>query len=469
MRLILEIRGTPGQTFLWEDEYPFQCLIGGFGSGKSYGFVIKALLSAFRHWIKTGNYSSWLLSEPTHNMCLDVLMPLIDEVCLDYGFEWEWQSKSEMKVKVYFWGISTILYIRSAENYIRWRGIQGSPKFPLSGGGLDEAALLKDANAWKMLLSRTRKCKEPVCWITSNPPDPTLRFMISSVEWIYNMWEDKKNIDRGYALYRASTLENIFLPDVKGYVKMLREELGESLSAIYVDGQKASFSSGRLFYSFDEDKHCLLQAPFPLQPKLEDLYLVYDFNLNPMTAFVCYYKKESLRSKRKTLFIDKEYIIADSTARGLTYLIADDYKHHLGQIKVTGDPAGRNRSTTGEMIIKEDKNLYSSKHNFQIIDEELNKVFESDQIEFFYSMKSGMIGDLAEDVNRAFDLGVLKINPQCKGVINDLKTAPMKRMDYNIWKRQGNKNSHGSDKLRYIVHDLMPLNMTKIRTGYNFR
>ena len=126
---------------LSDDKYPF--LLGGYGSGKTYGFCMSCSSDPDRD-IKT-----ILLAEPTYPMIRDVLQPTFEEVLRQAGFDYDY-SATATKYRVYWKNGWCDVIMRSAENFQRWAGLN------LAAGGIDEADQLRDDRAWKMLLSRLR-------------------------------------------------------------------------------------------------------------------------------------------------------------------------------------------------------------------------------------------------------------------------------------------------------------------------
>ena len=126
-----------------KDKYPF--MIGGVGSGKTTAFSIFALNQCAKNPGKT-----ILLAEPTYPMIRDVLQPTFESVLRQAGFDYEYTATST-KYRVYWKGGWCDVIMRSAENYMRWAGLN------LAAGGIDEADQLRDDRAWKMLLSRLRE------------------------------------------------------------------------------------------------------------------------------------------------------------------------------------------------------------------------------------------------------------------------------------------------------------------------
>ena len=104
-------------------KHPF--LLGGYGSGKTYGFCLFALKQCSQNAGKT-----ILLAEPTYPMIRDVLQPTFEKVLRDAGFDYDY-SATATKYRVYWKQGWCDVIMRSAENYMRWAGLN------LAAGGID--------------------------------------------------------------------------------------------------------------------------------------------------------------------------------------------------------------------------------------------------------------------------------------------------------------------------------------------
>jgi len=156
-------------------KYP--ALVGGYGSGKTIAFCLRAIREC---GLNPGKQI--LLAEPVYPMVKDVLQPTLEKVLQDLGYNYNY-SASDLKYRV-FWenGWADIL-LRSAENYRRWAGLN------LASFGLDEADLLKDDGAWKMGLSRLRDGNSLTGFVSTTP---------EGFGFVYEYWGN--NPKEGYEL-----------------------------------------------------------------------------------------------------------------------------------------------------------------------------------------------------------------------------------------------------------------------------
>ena len=168
---------------LSDAKYPM--LLGGYGSGKTVGFCVFALRQCSMNAGKR-----ILLAEPTYPMIRDVLQPAFEQAIRHTGFSYEY-SATDMRYRVHWKTGWCDVLMRSAENYMRWAGLN------LAAGGIDEADQLRDDRAWKMLLSRLRDGNTLTAFASGTP---------EGFKFVYKYWAD--NPREGYKLIRGRTEDN---------------------------------------------------------------------------------------------------------------------------------------------------------------------------------------------------------------------------------------------------------------------
>lgn len=222
------------------------CLLGGFGCGKTRGFIAKAVdqLQRPENRGKTG-----LLAEPTFPMVRDILLHDLIDTLRDFDIPCR-LHKSELRIET---RLGNIL-LRSAENWERWRGLN------LAWGGIDEVAQLRDRQAWDMLLSRLRNAGTLTGFAASTP---------EGFNFVYDLWGSVRD---GYHLIRGKTTDNWHLP--QEYINSLYSNYSPRLIEQYVHGEFVVLE-GRVFEEYSEENH----DEWQYRPGLETAFAM-DFGYN---------------------------------------------------------------------------------------------------------------------------------------------------------------------------------------------
>lgn len=225
------------------------------------------------------------------------------------------------------------------------------------------------------------------------------------------------------ALKMHSTyLQNDFI-DREGYETKLRiSAMGSQkrYEAIALGAWGEMINDSPWFYAFDEKRHIAMQ-PLKYDPTAI-LYLSFDFNINPATCTV------GQGVPGVYWHYLKSYKIANCTLKELCRRIASDYPGAV--FRVTGDPAGRARSTGYNAA---NETMYT------IIQRELNlsyKQVDTPLLKF--------TGDESWRELRIFNNAILQNHPNillcpegCKDLINDLILARCEDGKDKLYKTSG--------------------------------
>ena len=238
-----------------DDKYPF--LLGGYGSGKTYGFCVFALNQCAKNAGKT-----ILLAEPTYPMIRDVLQPTFELVLRQAGFDYEYMA-SATKYRVYWKQGWCDVIMRSCESYQRWAGLN------LAAGGIDEADQLRDDRAWKMLLSRLRDGNTLTAFGSGTP---------EGFKFVYKYWGDDPKT--GYKLIRGKTEDNTMLPEE--FIESLKENYDETLLRAYLNGEFVNLQQGQTYYQFTRSNNVKENTYNPTLP----IRCAIDFKCQPYGVFL---------------------------------------------------------------------------------------------------------------------------------------------------------------------------------------
>ena len=209
-------------------------LVSGFGAGKTYAFLRKALINhLFNVREVDGKSNGWILY-PTLDLANELFVEdfkiLLEDLEIDYVYN---ASLGRFK-SAYGW-----LKIYTLEQPGRMVGAN------LTYGGIDEFDTVRTSKAlecYRKIIGRLRGCKVPQLFIVTTP---------EGFKATYNIFVEKAKASQ--KLIHAKTTDNHHLPD--NYIKMLEEQYDPKLLKAYLDGQFVNLTSGSVYYAFDREIH----------------------------------------------------------------------------------------------------------------------------------------------------------------------------------------------------------------------
>ena len=384
-----------------EDKYPF--MLGGVGSGKTTAFCVKAISEAGKNSGKT-----ILLAEPTYPMIRDVLQPTFEQVLRQAGFDYEYTATAT-KYRIYWKQGWCDIIMRSAENYMRWAGLN------LAAGGIDEADQLRDDRAWKMLLSRLRDGNTLTGFGSGTP---------EGFKFVYKYWGDDPG--PGYKLIRGKTTDNIMLPEE--FINSLKENYDETLLRAYLNGEFVNLQSGTTYYNFNRSnnvKENTYNHALPIRCAI-------DFNVSPMSCslFQTYNEMPYVR-----VFAEVE-LHHGGGSEILTERMVQEIKGRYPKNKYIAYPDPANQRHTSALHTDHD-------------------ILRQGGFEVKVKPKSPRITDSVNAVNKLCEENLI-IDPSCKGLITDLEQTVNKEGTREIDK-SNKERTHFSDGLRYAIDFEYPI------------
>jgi len=386
-----------------EAKYPM--LLGGYGSGKTVGFVTKCLREAALN----PGYRI-LIAEPTYPMIRDVLQPCFEDIVRKLGFSYDY-SATEMKYRVKWEGGWCDILMRSAENYQRWAGLN------LAAGGIDEADQLKDDRAWKMLLSRLRDGNTLTAFGSGTP---------EGFKFVYKYWHDDPG--PGYSLIKGKTTDNTMLPEE--FINSLKQNYDETLLRAYLNGEFVNLQQGQTYYNFERENNVRPNTYNPALP----IRVCIDFNIVPCAASLLHYTEHN---SPKIQIFDEVELHHGGGAEIITERMVQEIKGRYPNKKYIAypDPAGGSRHTSA---------LYTD-----------HDILRQGGFEVRVKPKAPRVTDSVNAVNKAFEKDVI-IDPRCKGLITDLEQTVNKEGTREIDKSD-KQRTHYTDGFRYFVDFEMPI------------
>lgn len=240
----------------------FPAFVGGFGSGKTFAGVGRAVAKKLQY--PKQNVAYYL---PTYDLVTTIGFPRFSEM-LD-----------EMKVRFKINKNDKIIDLNPFGQVI-FRTMDAPERiigYEVADSVVDELDTLpreKAKDAWVKIIARNRQKK----------PDGSLNTVAVATtpegfRFVYERW--KKNAAPGYRLIRAPTESNAkHLPD--GYIQSLRDSYPSNLLSAYLDGEFVNLTAGTVYSEFDRKK----VASAEVIVSGDALHVGMDFNVGKMAAVV---------------------------------------------------------------------------------------------------------------------------------------------------------------------------------------
>ena len=301
-------------------EHAFPALVAGFGAGKSEAGFMRAVNQKFKY--PTLNTAYYL---PTYDLIREIAEPRLEQYIESTGRPYK-LNKSEHNI--YIEGAGKIL-LRSMERPEKIIGYEvGDSIFD----ELDTLKIDKAREVWNKGIARNRSFK----------PDgkPNTAGVVTTPEgfrFVYEKWaqedESGANLAAGYELIKASTYDNIYLP--QDYIQNLLNSYPSQLIQAYLNGEFVNLVGKRIYTNFNRVDNNSDEVA-----KAHDvLHIGVDFNVANMTAIVHKYDEE-----RRPHAIDEITGVFDTPQ--MCQAIRDRYPEKMfSKIWVYPDASGDSRKT----------------------------------------------------------------------------------------------------------------------------
>lgn len=243
-----------------EDQFP--ALVAGFGAGKTFAAVIRAMTLKLKY--PKQNVGYYL---PTYDLVRQIGFPRFAEVMELMEVRGK-VNKSFAEIE--FPDMGSVIF-RTMDTPERIIG------YEVADSLVDELDTLKTENAresWNKIISRNRQKK----------PDGSLNTVgvattPEGFRFVYERWQ--RDPAPGYRIIKAATMSNARnLPD--GYIDSLRASYPSNLLAAYLDGEFVNLTTGSVYPEFNRKLNATDER---IQPA-EALHVGMDFNVGRMSAAV---------------------------------------------------------------------------------------------------------------------------------------------------------------------------------------
>lgn len=300
---------TESQRLFARSKFRFPAFVGGFGSGKTFAGVTRAI-SLKSQCI--GQDIAYYL--PTYPLVRDIAFPRFSEL-LD-----------QFKIRHTLNKTAAYIDIPDYKGQIKFRTMDSPERivgYEVAHSILDELDTLPTAKAndvWIKVLARNRqKCAIGNTIAVATTPE--------GFRFVWQRWVRDATPD--YRIYRARTMDNPNLPD--GYVDSLRNSYPQNLLSAYLDGEFVNLTSGSVYTNYDRG----LNHTNDVVGKGDVLHVGMDFNVTKMAAVIHVLRNGKPRAvaERVNVF-DTPDMIA---------LLKRDFPEH--QIFVYPDASGGNRKS----------------------------------------------------------------------------------------------------------------------------
>lgn len=314
MDLNLDIPLLPAQKEFVTTYSLYPALVGGLGSGKTEGGIIRPLMLMLREpGINT------LYAMPTYDLLrLRAIPGFIDQLTrLRLPFK---LNKSEYSIDIFGFGS---VYLRSYDNPKRFIA------FEVAHSIVDEIDTLvrdKAREVWRKVVERTRqKTKSGINTIGAvTSPDH------GKHGFTYEKWG--KNPDKDHQLIKAKTTDNKFLPE--GYADQIRLNYDDKLASLYLDGEFVNLNQHNVYHFFDKERHALQDKS---KADINHIHIGHDFNIGGCCSSVW-------AIEGKKVYAVSEFVSHD------TYDFVNNLNKFKGkQITIYPDATGKSRGTNASL------------------------------------------------------------------------------------------------------------------------
>lgn len=326
----------------------FQCIVGGFGSGKSQAVVFRAL-----QLLKRRTWAVILIIAPTYLILQDVNIPDFENVFENYCIKYTYR-KQERKIIVNQGVFTGEIWFRSADRPERIVGFNATDFI------IDEYDIItpvKQKELWRKVIARIRGCENGTGAVSTTP---------EGFRETYELFERKKI----GPLIRAKTTDNIFLP--KDYIDMLYAQYDSILIKQYINAEFVNINGLQAYYGFNRGKNHLSNKDFEEKYQIDiskypDYCIGMDFNVEKMCAEVFIHLPDLKRIHFFNEIIIKSVGYSEKTqTQRMVDVIREMYPGK--QIYIYPDATGKQRrtsATTSDLAILEQNKfrIYANKSN----------------------------------------------------------------------------------------------------------
>lgn len=249
---------------------------------------------------------------PTYKMARNNVVDTIKKVCEASLIPYEFNSG---QMEFTFKNKSKIIVLSGESGEEKIKGINATIVH------LDEVFVM-DKSVYLQSLARIRY-KDPKGIILSGTPEGVSN-------WGADLIAENQN-NKDWLILEVTTMDNLSLSEQ--YIKTLRENYTEEQVQAYIYGKFISLNTNLAYYKFSKSVHCCNKEINPYK----DLYISCDWNVHPLTGVF-------IQQEGDIDYVVDEIWLENSNIDKLCDTIRNKTKNHKGNLILTGDPTGKNRS-----------------------------------------------------------------------------------------------------------------------------
>lgn len=313
----IQVRLTDPQYELVSSAERFPAFVGGLGSGKTFGLVVRTLTQQFRY--PELNQAYYL---PTYDLVRQIAFGKFSEILNEWGIK---HTLNRNDKEITYEAINGRTIFRTMD---RPEHIVG---YEVADSVVDELDVLKIEHArevWNKIIARSRAKKHDGA--TNSVAVGTTP---EGFRFVYERW--KREAKPGYQLIQASTYTNAAnLPD--GYIDSLVGSYTGPLQQAYLEGEFVNLTAGSVYAEYDREENGTTARIEHNEP----LHVGMDFNVQNMAATV------NVIRNGCPLALDEFTQVRDTPA--MIELLKDRYQGH--HITVYPDQSGKSRKSVNASI-----------------------------------------------------------------------------------------------------------------------
>jgi hypothetical protein len=409
------------KDFVCDFEHKYVGFCAGYGSGKSYSAVVKAILLG----IRSPGFTHLFL-EPTVPLIMDVALPTWFNVLDKYSIPYEFRASPRPNIILKLPGGDTPFLLRSMENFQRLVGVNAASliadEIDTTRHDIAEKAMVK-------LQGRVRVGNCPQICTVSTP---------EGYAWMYSFYV-KETADNK-KLYKGKSKDNPYLD--KNFIIDLESKYHPSLVKAYLEGEFVNLESATVFYEFD--RHKFNTGVF--QPEAAERILFgADFNVGRCQSV---YGVIRPGATGQQLHCFDEVRVSDTFA--LVAHLQRKYSRHLANGLVTcyPDASGSHGSTASTQ----------SDHD----------ILRNAGVQVVTEKRNPPIAETLAHANLYIHKGAILVNAtNCYDTISSLEQWVYDSKTMKPAKGGSMDHSHAGDAFRYLAWQVFPRAGT--RTGYGPR
>lgn len=327
--------------------------------------------------------------------------------------QWNWKQQDRV-LKI---GRATIDF-RSADRPENWEGLAYNIIFIGEAGIILTDNYLFDNVVMPMLMDYP----DSKLIVAGTPKGKRTK---KGVHKYFELYQKAQHDKENYRVVKFTGRDNPFID--RKELENIAAALDETTRRQEIDGEFCDITESKFLYAFTDEKHVIpTYTPNPHLP----LLISFDFNKSPMTAII------GQSVDILTSYIFDEIEINNGSTPEVCDLIKERYKKWMGNLDITGDATGHNRSALirGNLnhyrIIKEALELYDR----NILVERTNPAHRDSQIL----------------CNSVLQNAKVLITENCTRLINDLHTANVDHEGELV--KNAQMPLHLFDGFRYFIH-----------------